>query len=119
MLHSVLSFALHAFLRWPRRATGAVFFLLVLGHVGSAQTDLSPEALKAEAMMAFEEENWELAHRRFAELLSLDGTNKQLQVKYAATLLHDARLREEGSGLRRWPTKANWTVKDGIGGEGP
>jgi len=113
MLYSVLSFVLHALLRRPRRAAGAVFFLLVLGHMVSAQTDLSPEALKAEALAAFEEENWELAHRRFAELLSLDGTNKQLQVKYAATLLHDARLREEG--IQRLASLAHEGDLDGEG----
>jgi len=96
MFHSSLPNIHHALRCLIRRALGAVCFLIALFHVGSAQSDLSPESMKAEALAAFEEENWELAHRRFAELLSLDGTNKQLQVKYAATLLHDARSREEG-----------------------
>ena len=47
-------------------------------------------------MQAFEQEEWELAHRRMAELLSLDGTDVFLQMRYAATLLHDARTRDEG-----------------------
>ena len=47
-------------------------------------------------MQAFEQEEWELAHRRMAELLSLDGTDVFLQMRYAATLLHDVRTRDEG-----------------------
>ena len=47
-------------------------------------------------MTAFEQEEWELAHRRMAELLSLDGTDVFLQMRYAATLLHDVRTRDEG-----------------------
>ena len=60
------------------------------------QRDVSPEEVKAEAMQAFEQEEWELAHRRMAELLSLDGTDVFLQMRYAATLLHDVRTRDEG-----------------------
>ena len=52
------------------------------------QRDVSPEEVRAEAMQAFEQEEWELAHRRMAELLSLDGTDVFLQMRYAATLLH-------------------------------
>ena len=47
-------------------------------------------------MKAFDEGQWELAHRRMAELLSLDGTDAALQMRYAATLLHDVRTRDEG-----------------------
>lgn len=60
------------------------------------QRDVSPEEVRAEAMQAFEQEEWELAHRRMAELLSLDGTDVFLQMRYAATLLHDVRTRDEG-----------------------
>ena len=60
------------------------------------QRDVSPEEVRAEAMTAFEQEEWELAHRRMAELLSLDGTDVFLQMRYAATLLHDVRTRDEG-----------------------
>lgn len=90
-----------------------VFVLLLVGHCAAAQTEMSPEALRAEALTAFEEENWQLAHRRLAELLSLDGTNKQLQVKYAATLLHDSRLREEG--IQRLASLAHEGELDGEG----
>jgi len=62
----------------------------------SGQRDLSPEQLREEAMTAFDDEQWDLAHRRMAELLSLDGTDVFLQMRYAATLLHDARMRDEG-----------------------
>ena len=60
------------------------------------QRDVSPEEVRAQAMQAFEREEWELAHRRMAELLSLDGTDVFLQMRYAATLLHDVRTRDEG-----------------------
>ena len=73
----------------------ALAAMSVPGEVG-AQRDVSPEAVRAEAMQAFDEGQWELAHRRMAELLSLDGTDASLQMRYAATLLHDVRTRDEG-----------------------
>ena len=79
-------------------AWGVWFALAVMAvpnEVG-AQRDVSPEAVRAEAMQAFDEGQWELAHRRMAELLSLDGTDASLQMRYAATLLHDVRTRDEG-----------------------
>lgn len=81
----------------------AVFYVAVIGCLGwmpatfaLGQADTSPEAIREEAMSAFDQGQWEVAHRRLAELLSLDGTDVFLQMRYAATLLHDARLREEG-----------------------
>ena len=86
----------------------------VLGAVVTfAQTDQSPEEVREEAVGAFERGDWELAHRRLAELLSLDGTNRELQVWYAATLLHDARLREEG--IQRLAALANEGVLNAEG----
>lgn len=60
------------------------------------QASMTQEELMGEANAAFELGNWQQAHRQYAELLSLDGTNLQHQVRYAATLLHDARMRNEG-----------------------
>ena len=82
-----------------------------------AQRDVSPEAVRAEAMQAFDEGQWELAHRRMAELLSLDGTDASLQMRYAATLLHDVRTRDEGiQRLAALADAGNLQGKDGIGG---
>ncbi|MEC8399948.1 MAG: hypothetical protein VXZ28_01315, partial [Bacteroidota bacterium] len=64
-------------------------------------------------MSAFDNEDWELAHRRLAELLSLDGTDEFLQMRYAATLLHDARLREEG--IQRLASLADQGALSGEG----
>ncbi|MGB1384890.1 MAG: hypothetical protein ACPHBR_08495 [Flavobacteriales bacterium] len=61
-----------------------------------AQGDESPEEVLAQAEEAFWAKDWEAAHRRYAELLSLEGTSLDFQVRYAATLLHDSRLRPEG-----------------------
>ena len=69
---------------------------MVLASNALGQNDMSFEALHDEAMEAFESKQWELAHRRMAELLSLDGTDAFLQMRYGATLLHDARMRDEG-----------------------
>ena len=69
---------------------------MVLVSNALGQSDMSFEALHDEAMEAFESKQWELAHRRMAELLSLDGTDAILQMRYGATLLHDARMRDEG-----------------------
>ena len=79
-----------ASLWWAR--FGTVLALLTL-HVGlHAQRDASVEELREEAALAFEAQSWGKAHRAYAELLSLDGTSVQLQMRYAATLLHDERL---------------------------
>ncbi|HAY56484.1 MAG TPA: hypothetical protein DCX49_03545, partial [Flavobacteriales bacterium] len=55
-----------------------------------AQTGKTLAELKTEAAAAFEAGNWRQAHRNYAELLSLDGTDRSHQIRYAATLLHDA-----------------------------
>lgn len=57
---------------------------------------MSRDALVEAAATAFADGSWEEAHRRYAELLSVDGENVAFQWHYAATLLHDARRREEG-----------------------
>ena len=75
---------------------GAVLFLLTLDVGVHAQAEVSVEELKAKATEAFEAHAWGEAHRAYAELLSLDGTSDHLQMRYAATLLHDDRLRAEG-----------------------
>ena len=61
-----------------------------------AQTGKTLAELKTEAAAAFEGGDWRQAHRNYAELLSLDGTDRSHQIRYAATLLHDARMRKEG-----------------------
>ena len=71
-------------------------FASSLTCLASAQSSVSNEELHLLAEEAFLDQNWEEAHRRLAELLSLEGTNEFLQMRYAATLLHDARMREEG-----------------------
>ena len=73
-------------------------FLATMVLTGNAvgQSNMSFGALHDEAINAFETKHWELAHRRIAELLSLDGTDTFLQMCYGATLLHDARMRDEG-----------------------
>ena len=76
--------------------TCCVAVLVFASPQATCQQALSTEQLREEAMTAFEDEHWELAHRRMAELLSLDGTDVFLQMRYAATLLHDARMRDEG-----------------------
>ena len=86
---------LHAYVAVPV-PFGSALLVLVGSIHGLAQADLTPEVLRSQAMSAFDNEDWEFAHRRLAELLSLDGTDTFLQMRYAATLLHDARLREEG-----------------------
>lgn len=57
---------------------------------------MSRDVLVEAAATAFADGSWEEAHRRYAELLSVDGENVAFQWHYAATLLHDARRREEG-----------------------
>lgn len=66
------------------------------GNCVLGQASLTQEELVAQADESFDLEQWQQAHRQYAELLSLDGTNLQHQVRYAATLLHDARMRNEG-----------------------
>ena len=100
-----MCFSPQTILRHAPRAAVLWFMLSQLTMDGVSQADMSPEQVKAEAMAAFEVEDWELAHRRFAELLSLDGTDAELQMRYAATLLHDARLRNEG--IQRLASMAN------------
>lgn len=88
-------------------------FLLVL-HTGlDAQKEVSLEELGEKAAKAFGDKSWGEAHRAYAELLSLDGTNVQLQMKYAATLLHDDRLRLEG--IQRLASLANQNALQGEG----
>ena len=100
-----MCFSPQTILRHAPRAAVLWFMLSQLTMDGMSQADMSPEQVKAEAMAAFDAEDWELAHRRFAELLSLDGTDAELQMRYAATLLHDARLRNEG--IQRLASMAN------------
>ena len=57
---------------------------------------MSRDALVEAAATAFADASWDEAHRRYAELLSVDGENVAFQWHYAATLLHDARRKEEG-----------------------
>ena len=88
-------------------------FLLVV-HTGlDAQKEVSLEELGEKAAKAFGDKSWGEAHRAYAELLSLDGTNVQLQMKYAATLLHDDRLRLEG--IQRLASLANQNALQGEG----
>ena len=75
--------------------------------------EVSLEELNEKAAKAFEDKSWGEAHRAYAELLSLDGTNVQLQMKYAATLLHDDRLRVEG--IQRLASLANQNALQGEG----
>ena len=96
-----------------RSLLGSALLVLVGSIHGLAQADLTPEALRSQAMSAFDNEDWELAHRRLAELLSLDGTDTFLQMRYAATLLHDARLREEG--IQRLASLADQGALSGEG----
>ena len=63
---------------------------------GHAQRGGVLQELNETASELFEAKSWEKAHRAYAELLSLDGTNVHLQTRYAATLLHDDRSRVEG-----------------------
>ena len=58
-----------------RSILGSALLVLVGSIHGLAQADLTPESLRSQAMSAFDNEDWELAHRRLAELLSLDGTD--------------------------------------------
>ena len=100
-----------ASLWWAR--FGTVLALLTL-HVGlHAQRDASVEELTEEAALAFEAQAWGKAHRAYAELLSLNGTSVQLQMRYAATLLHDERLRVEG--IQRLASLAEQEVLQGEG----
>ena len=70
--------------------------LCLFNKTGLTQADLSMSELEEKAFEHFTAESWEEAHRSYAELLSLDGTNSGFQMRYAATLLHDSRLRAEG-----------------------
>jgi hypothetical protein len=98
-------------LAWPNVFLAS---LLLVVHTGlDAQKELSLDELKEKAAKAFEDKTWEEAHRAYAELLSLDGTNVQLQMRYAATLLHDDRLRLEG--IQRMASLAE---RDALQGEG-
>ena len=104
------------FATWLFGPFGLRTLLVLVGSIhGLAQldADLTPEALRSQAMSAFDNEDWELAHRRLAELLSLDGTDTFLQMRYAATLLHDARLREEG--IQRLASLADQGALSGEG----
>jgi len=94
-------------LRQALRFCTLLGFLCVLPRV-LAQGGESPEEVLAQAEEAFWAQDWEAAHRRYAELLSLDGTSLDLQVRYAATLLHDSRLRPEG--IQRLATLADQGV---------
>ena len=96
-----------------RSLLGSALLVLVGSIHGLAQADLTPEVLRFQAMSAFDNEDWELAHRRLAELLSLDGTDTFLQMRYAATLLHDARLRKEG--IQRLASLADQGALSGEG----
>ena len=69
-----MCFSPQTILRHAPRVAVLWFMLAQLTMDGMSQADMLPEQVKAEAMAAFEAEDWELAHRRFAELLSLDGT---------------------------------------------
>ena len=79
---------------WP----SAMLVMLVgmFQVAGHAQRGGVLQELNETASELFEAKSWEKAHRAYAELLSLDGTNVHLQTRYAATLLHDDRSRVEG-----------------------
>ena len=110
----MLDFLLPPFRHVAIRSILGFALLVLVGSIHSlAQADLTPESLRSQAMSAFENEDWELAHRRLAELLSLDGTDAFLQMRYAATLLHDARLREEG--IQRLASLADQGALSGEG----
>ena len=96
---------------WPRVFQALVFVLLNSDF--HAQSGVPLKELEEKATKAFEEKSWGEAHRAYAELLSLDGTSIQLQVRYAATLLHDDRLRLEG--IQRLASLAE---QDELHGEG-
>ena len=68
---------------------------LLVGVSALGQSD-ARATLESEAHKLFVQEHWEQAHQGYAELLSIDGTNVFLQMRYAATLLHDPRRRMEG-----------------------
>ena len=103
---------------WSRpclvRAKALLTALLLVVHSGlGAQSEVSMEELREMAAEAFEDRAWGEAHRAYAELLSLDGTSVHLQMRYAATLLHDDRLRLEG--IQRLASLAE---QDALHGEG-
>ena len=64
-----MCFSPQAILRPVPCAAVLWFTLFQMAVDGMSQADMLPEQVKAEAMAAFEAEDWELAHRRFAELL--------------------------------------------------
>ena len=73
-----------------------VTFGLLSNVIGQCQSS-NRAALEFEAHELFNREQWEQAHQKFAELLSIEGTSAFLQMRYAATLLHDPTRRSEGT----------------------
>ena len=68
-------------------------------------------------MQAFEQEEW--VAPQDGGTLSLDGTDVFLQMRYAATLLHDVRTGDEGiQRLASLADAGNLRAKDGTGGGG-
>ncbi len=99
---------------WPVKLGMTLFLFVLSAPVGlQAQGETSLEELKDKASTAFEGKSWEKAHRAYAELLSLDGTSVHLQMRYAATLLHDDRLRDEG--IQRLASLAEQRALEGEG----
>lgn len=70
-------------------------FLLSAG-MASGQATLTQKELRENALNAFNQEDWAVAHQRLSELLSVNGTDTELQMRYAVTLLHDGQMRLEG-----------------------
>ena len=64
--------------------------------MASGQATLTQEELREKALSAFHQKDWAVAHQQLSELLSVNGTDAELQMRYAVTLLHDGQMRPEG-----------------------
>lgn len=69
---------------------------LLCSGMASGQATLTQEELREKALSAFHQKDWAVAHQQLSELLSVNGTDAELQMRYAVTLLHDGQMRSEG-----------------------
>ena len=69
---------------------------LLCSGMASGQATLTQEELREKALSAFHQKDWAVAHQQLSELLSVNGTDAELQMRYAVTLLHDGQMRPEG-----------------------
>ena len=69
---------------------------LLCSGMASGQATLTQEELREKALSAFHQKDWAVAHQQLSELLSVNGTDAELQMRYAVTLLHDGQMRLEG-----------------------